>query len=402
MTTRSDRTVYLDNQATTQVDPRVLEEMLPALGGVYGNPASRSHRLGWEADALVETARERVADLIGAQPGEILFTSGATESDNLAIKGALPFLRERGCHVITVATEHRAVLDPCRQLQDEGLLELTTLGVDEQGMVSVDELRAALRDDTVLVSVMQANNEIGVVQPIAELAAATHEKGALFHCDAAQSVGRMAVDVAGLGADMVSVSAHKLYGPKGVGALYLRRSGRRVRLQAQVLGGGHERGLRSGTLNVPGIVGLGMACRLAGEEWQDEAQRVLGLRQRLASRLFAGLDQVQLNGHPEHRLPGNLNLSFACVEGESLMMGLPDVAVSSGSACSSASMEPSYVLRALGRSSEQAHSSIRFGVGRFNDESDIDFAADRVIAEVERLRKLSPLYRREEREVASG
>ncbi|MFQ5478105.1 MAG: IscS subfamily cysteine desulfurase [Candidatus Binatia bacterium] len=386
------KTVYLDNQATTPVDERVLDAMMPALTTTYGNPASRSHRLGWDAEELVSRAREKVAETIGASPREIIFTSGATESDNLAVKGVVGFYRDKGRHVVTVATEHRAILDPCRSLARRGQIELTVVKPNANGLVDLDRLSESIRDDTVLVSVMHANNEIGVIQPISEIGRLVRARGAVFHTDAAQSVGKVAVDVDALNVDLLSLSAHKIYGPKGVGALYVRSRGPRVRLEAQIDGGGHERGMRSGTLNVAGVVGLGKACEIASQEMPSESKRIGSLRDLLAARLFGELDQICVNGDMDERLPGNLNVSFMFVEGESLMMGLKDVAVSSGSACSSATMEPSYVLRALGLSDELAHSSIRFGIGRFNDRSDIEYTAKRVIAEVRRLRALSPLY----------
>lgn len=387
------RRIYLDHHSTTPVDPRVLEAMLPWFGEKFGNAASRTHAFGWEAEEAVEKARGEVAALVGAAAKEIVWTSGATESDNLAIKGVLHFHRARGNHVVTVATEHKAVLDSCKALARDGLADVTILKPDSKGFVSADRVSAALTDKTVLVSVMHANNEIGVVQPLADIGRACRERGVLFHTDAAQSAGRLAIDVDAMSIDLLSLSAHKCYGPKGIGALYVRSKHPRVRLTAQMDGGGHERGMRSGTLNVPGIVGMGAACRIARAEMPEEAARLLALRERLREKLFSGLDQLTVNGDLEQRLPGNLNVSFAHVEGESLMMGLREIAVSSGSACSSATLEASYVLRAIGVGDELAHSSIRFGLGRFNTEEEIDYAAARVIAEVGRLRSLSPFYK---------
>jgi cysteine desulfurase len=386
--------IYLDNHATTRPDPRVVAEMMPYLTEIYGNPASRTHAFGWDAEKAVEAARARVARLIGARPNELVFTSGATESDNLAIKGALELHRERGKHVVTIATEHKAVLDTCRRLEREGRADVTVLRPLPSGLVDLDALRAAVRPDTVLVSVMHANSEIGVIQPLSEIGAIAREAGALFHTDAAQSVGKIPVDVDSMRLDLLSLSAHKIYGPKGSGVLFARTKERRVRLAPQMDGGGQERGLRSGTLNVPGIVGLGAACEIAEREMKDEAARILGLRERLRERLSSELDQVRVNGDLERRLPGNLNVSFAYVEGEALLMSLADIALSSGSACTSASLEPSHVLRAIGLRDELAHGSIRFGIGRFNDAAEIEHVAERVIAEVRRLRAQSPLYRR--------
>ena len=383
--------IYLDNHATTPVDPRVLDEMLPYLKEKFGNASSRNHQYGWEAEAAVEKAREQVAKLIGATAKEIVFTSGATESDNLAIKGVAEMYREKGNHIVTCVTEHKAVLDTCKHLEKQGF-RVTYLPVGKDGLVSLDELRRALDDKTILVSIMFANNEIGVVQPIAEIGKICRERGILFHTDAVQAVGKIAVDVNQQNIDIASISAHKIYGPKGVGALYVRRKNPRVQLTAIIDGGGHERGMRSGTLNVPGIVGLGKACELSQQEMTQEATRLTALRDRLKEKILAGLDEVYINGSMEHRLPGNLNISFAYVEGESLLMGINDVAVSSGSACTSATLEPSYVLKALGTGDELAHSSIRFGIGRFNTQAEIDYVAARVIETVKRLRELSPLY----------
>lgn len=366
--------VYLDYQATTPLDERVLEAMLPYLRGKFGNAASRTHQFGWEAEKAVDFARKRVATLAGATPREVVFTSGATESNNLAIKGA------RG-HVVTVATEHRAVLDPAGS-------SATIVGVDRDGLVSVDELRRAIRPDTVLVSVMYANNEVGTIQPVAAIGAMCRERGVLFHCDAAQAFGKIPIDVQHDSIDLMSVSAHKLYGPKGVGALYVRRG---VKLAAQMEGGGHEGGLRSGTLNVPGIVGFGVACTMARDEMAEEAERVGALRDRLQSRLTTELDQVRVNGALAARLPGNLNVTFGWVSADSLLMALPDLALSTGSACSSAEAKPSHVLTAMGRTLDEARSSVRFGLGRFTTPEEIEYAADRVVEAVGRLRSLSAL-----------
>ena len=380
--------IYMDNQATTPVDPRVLDEMMPYFKADFGNAASRTHSFGWAAETAVDRAREQIADLIRADARDIVFTSGATESDNLAIKGVASVCGEKGGHIITQATEHHAVLDSCKALERRGF-DVSVLPVDRYGRVDSEAVSNEIGDNTLLVSVMAANNEIGTVQPLDEIGAICRERNILFHCDAAQAVGKLPIDVQALGIDLLSISAHKLYGPKGVGALYVR--GRpRVRLVAEIDGGGHKRGMRSGTLNVPGIVGLGAACELAGEEMAAEGARLRGLRERLQTRLFDGLDDVFLNGHPTERLDGNLNLSFEGVDGESLMVGLSEIALSSGSACTSAALEPSYVLRALGVSNRLAESSIRFGIGRFNVEAEIDHVAGRVIGEVERLREISP------------
>ncbi len=383
--------IYLDNHATTPVDSRVLDEMLPYLKDKFGNASSRNHQFGWEAEAAVEKAREQMAKLIGATAKEIVFTSGATESDNLAIKGVAEMYREKGDHIVTCVTEHKAVLDTCKHLEKQGF-RVTYLPVGKDGLISLDDLRRALDGKTTLVSIMFANNEIGVVQPIAEIGKICRERGILFHTDAVQAVGKLPVDVNQQNIDIASISAHKIYGPKGVGALYVRRKNPRVQLTAIIDGGGHERGMRSGTLNVPGIVGLGKACELCQQEMTQEAARLTALRDRLKEKILAGLDEVYINGSMEHRLPGNLNISFAYVEGESLLMGINDVAVSSGSACTSATLEPSYVLKALGTGDELAHSSIRFGIGRFNTQAQIDYVAARVIETVKRLRELSPLY----------
>ena len=383
--------IYMDNHATTPVDPRVLEEMLPYFTGKFGNAASRNHSFGWAGEEAVETARERIAKLIGATTKEIVFTSGATESDNLAIKGVAEMYREKGNHIITAVTEHKAVLDTCKRLEKYGY-RVTYLPVQKDGLVDLDDLKRAIDDKTILVTIMAANNEIGVLQPIAEIGKHCHEKGVIFHTDATQAVGKVPIDVVKQNLDLVSISAHKMYGPKGVGALYVRRKSPRVQLSPIIDGGGHERGMRSGTLNVPGIAGLGKACAICDEEMPQESRRLAGLRDRLRDKIMSGLDEVYINGTMEHRLPQNLNISFAYVEGESLLMGINDIAVSSGSACTSATLEPSYVLKALGTGDDLAHSSIRFGLGRFNTDAEVDYIADRVIETVSRLRELSPLY----------
>jgi len=383
--------IYMDNHATTRCDPRVVEAMLPFFTETYGNAASRNHEFGWVAEQAVEEARVRIAKLIGATSKEIIFTSGATESDNLTIKGVAEMYREKGNHIITQQTEHKAVLDSCKRLEKHGF-RVTYLPVQKDGRISLDELRAAMDDQTILVTIMAANNEIGVLQPIREIGALCHERGVLFHTDGAQSLGKVPFNVSDDNVDLASISAHKLYGPKGVGALYVRRKNPRVQLVAQIDGGGHERGMRSGTLNVPGIVGLGKACEIARMEMAEEAVRLAALRDRLKDAIMSQLDECYINGSMEHRLPGNINISFAYVEGESLLMGINDVAVSSGSACTSATIEPSYVLKALGAGDDLAHSSIRFGIGRFNTEAEVDYVAKRVVETVRRLRKLSPLY----------
>lgn len=382
--------IYMDCHATTPVDPRVLEAMLPYFKEEFGNAASKSHVFGWRAEEAVEAARAEVAGLIGASAREIVFTSGATESDNLAIKGAAHFYRERGRHLVTCRTEHKAVLDPMHRLEREGF-EVTYLPVAPDGRLDPAAVRDAIRPDTILVSIMHANNETGVLHPIEEIGRLTREKGVVFHCDAVQSVGKVPFDVEAMNVDLASISAHKMYGPKGVGALYVRRKPR-VRLIAEIDGGGHERGYRSGTLNVPGIVGLGKACALAGAERDAEAARVLALRERLRAGLLSRVERVTVNGSLEHRLPGNLNVSFAYVEGEALMMAVKDVAVSSGSACTSASLEPSYVLRALGVPDDLAHSSIRFGLGRFTTGEEVDHVVELFATKVRKLRDMSPLY----------
>ncbi len=381
--------IYLDNSATTPVDPRVAEKMIPYLCEQFGNPASRSHAFGWQAEAAVEAARAEVAALLNADPKEIVWTSGATESDNLAIKGAAHFYSGKGKHIITVKTEHKAVLDTCRELERQGF-SVTYLDVMENGLIDLDVFKAALQPDTILVSVMFVNNEIGVIQPIAEIGEICREKGIIFHVDATQATGKIEIDVGRLKVDLMSLSAHKVYGPKGIGALYVRRKPR-VRLEAQMHGGGHERGFRSGTLPVHQIVGMGEAFRLARLEMAEESAHIRILRDRLLAGL-SSIPQVYVNGDMEQRVPHNLNISFAYVEGESLMMALKDLAVSSGSACTSASLEPSYVLRALGRNDELAHSSIRFTLGRFNTEEEIDYAIELLHSKIGKLRDLSPLW----------
>jgi len=387
-----DRVIYMDNHATTPMDPRVLDAMMPYFTDKFGNAASRNHAYGWAAEEAVDKSREQVAGLIGAKSKEIIFTSGATESDNLAIKGVVDFYKDKGNHVITAVTEHKAVLDTCKALERTGRANVTYLPVDRFGMVDPDDVRKAITDKTILISIMYANNEIGTVAPLAEIGRTAKEKGVLFHSDATQGVGKMPFDVEKMGIDLASFTAHKIYGPKGCGGLYVRSKGPRVRLVPQMDGGGHERGMRSGTLNVAGIAGLGAACAICKEEMAAEGERMMSLRQRLNDGITSQLDEIYLNGHPTERLPGNLNLSFAYVEGESLLMGLKDVAVSSGSACTSATLEPSYVLKALGVGEDLAHTSIRFGLGRFNTEDDVDRVTTRVVHEVRRLRDMSPLY----------
>ncbi len=383
--------IYMDNHATSPLDPRVLEAMMPFLTTQFGNAASRNHSFGWEAEKAVDTAREQIARLIGATAREIIFTSGATESDNLAIKGIAEMYRERGNHIITQVTEHKAVLDTCKRLEKYGY-RVTYLPVKADGLIDLEDLKRAIDEKTILVTIMAANNEIGVLQPIREIGKLCHEKGVLFHTDAVQAVGKVPFNVIADNVDVASISGHKLYGPKGVGALYVRRRNPRVQIASQIDGGGHERGMRSGTLNVPGIVGMGKACQIALEEMESEAAYLLSLRDRLQSKLESELDYVHVNGSMEHRLPGNLNMSFVYVEGESLLMGINDVAVSSGSACTSATLEPSYVLKALGLGDDVAHSSIRFGLGRFNTQAEVDYVAAKIIDIVKKLRELSPLY----------
>jgi cysteine desulfurase len=383
--------IYMDNHATTPLDPRVLEAMMPYMTTVFGNAASRNHSFGWEAEAAVEKAREQVAKLIGATAKEIIFTSGATESNNLAIKGIAEMYRERGNHIITQVTEHKATLDTCKRLEKYGY-RVTYLPVKADGLIDLDDLKRAMDDKTILVTIMIANNEIGVLQPVAEIGKLCHEKGVLFHTDGVQAIGKVPVDVNAMSIDAMSLSAHKIYGPKGVGALYVRRRNPRVQISEQINGGGHERGMRSGTLNVPGIVGLGAACEIARLEMESESKRLSALRDKLKAKLEGSLDYIHVNGSMENRLPGNLNMSFVYVEGESLLMGINDIAVSSGSACTSATLEPSYVLKALGLGDDVAHSSIRFGLGRFNSEAEVDYVSDKVIDVVQKLRELSPLY----------
>ncbi len=383
--------IYLDYQATTPLDPRVLEAMLPFFREDFGNAASRSHAFGWKAEAAVEAAREQVAAAIGATGKEIIFTSGSTEAINLALKGVAEMYAAKGKHIVTSLAEHKAVLDTCKHLEKLGF-EVTYLKPDKSARISPEQVQAAIRPDTLLVALMWANNEVGTLNPIREIGAICHAQGTLFFSDATQAVGKVPVDVEADHVDLLCLSAHKLYGPKGVGALYVRRKNPRVRLTAQIDGGGHERGMRSGTLNVPGIVGLGKACELARTELAEESARCLALRDHLQHRIEKELGFVELNGHPSARLPGNLNLSFHFVEGESLIMGISDVAVSSGSACTSASLEPSHVLRAMDVGEDLAHSSIRFGIGRFTTREEVDYAADAVVKAVRRLREMSPLY----------
>jgi len=383
--------IYMDNHSTTKVDPRVVEAMLPYFTVHYGNAASRNHSFGWDAEKAVEASRETLAKIINADPREIIFTSGATESNNLALKGVVEMYAERGNHVITQVTEHRSVLDTARRIEKSGI-HVTYLPVDKDGLVDPDDVRKAITDRTILISIMLVNNEIGVIQPIEEIGRIAKERGILFHCDATQGVGKIKVDVQSMGIDLLSFTAHKLYGPKGIGALFVRRKNPRVRLAPMMDGGGHERGMRSGTLNVPGIVGFAKACEIAMEVMDEEAARLLYLREKLRKGIMDSLEEVYLNGHPTRRIPGNLNLSFAYVEGESLLMGLKEIALSSGSACTSATLEPSYVLQALKVSPELAHSSVRFGLGRFNTEEEVDYVIGRVVETVNRLREMSPLY----------
>jgi cysteine desulfurase len=383
--------IYMDNHATTPVDPRVVETMLPYFNEKFGNAASRNHSFGWAGEEAVENARAQVASLINATPKEIIFTSGATESDNLMIKGVAEMYREKGNHIITQAIEHKAVLDTCKRLEKYGF-EVTYLPVQKDGRVSLDDLKAAITPKTILITIMYANNEIGIINPIAEIGKIAKERGIIFAVDGVQAVGKIPVDVQKDNIDLLAISAHKIYGPKGVGALYVRRRNPRVQLSAIIDGGGHERGMRSGTLNVPGIVGLGKACEIAQQEMPTESVKMRALRDRLKSNLEAKLDEVFINGSMEHRLPNNLNMSFAYVEGESLLMGINDIAVSSGSACTSATLEPSYVLKALGVGEDLAHTSIRFGLGRFNTAEEVDYVTDKMVQVVTKLRELSPLY----------
>jgi cysteine desulfurase len=383
--------IYFDNHATTQVDPRVVQAMLPYFTEKFGNAASRNHPFGWAGEEAVENARAQVASLIGATPKEIIFTSGATESDNLMIKGVAAMYREKGNHIITQAIEHKAVLDTCKRLEKDGF-EVTYLPVGKDGRVNPEDVRKAITPKTILITIMYANNEIGVINPIQEIGKIAKEHGIFFASDGVQAVGKIPVDVQKDNIDLLAISAHKIYGPKGVGALYVRRRNPRVQLAAIIDGGGHERGMRSGTLNVPGIVGLGAACEIAQKEMAQESVRLAKLRDRLKAGLEAKLDEVFINGSLEHRLPNNLNMSFAYVEGESLLMGINDIAVSSGSACTSATLEPSYVLKALGVGEDLAHTSIRFGLGRFNTEEEVDYVTDKMVTVVNKLRELSPLY----------
>jgi cysteine desulfurase len=383
--------IYMDYHATTPMDPRVFAAMKPYFLETFGNAASRNHSFGWEAEEAVEKSRKQIASLIGATAKEIVFTSGATESNNLALKGVAEMYAEKGNHIITAATEHKAILDTCKRLEKHGV-RVTYLPVQTNGLVDMEQLQAAITDKTILISLMYANNEIGVLQPIAEIGKLAKSKGVLLHTDATQAVGKVPVNVIKDNIDLMSLSGHKMYGPKGVGALYVRRKSPRVQLTAQMDGGGHERGMRSGTLNVPGIVGLGEACALCQAEMAEESKRLGHLRDKLRDKLQSELDETYINGTMEHRLPNNLNISFAYVEGESLLMGINDIAVSSGSACTSATLEPSYVLKALGAGDDLAHSSIRFGLGRFNTEEEVDYVAAKVIDVVKKLRDLSPLY----------
>src|SRR5688572_20959685 len=383
--------IYMDNHATTPIDPRVLDAMLPYFTEKFGNAASRNHTFGFDAENAVEQARKQIATLIGADHREIVFTSGATESDNLAVKGVAAMYREKGNHIITCVTEHKAILDSCKHLEKEGY-KVTFLPVDNKGLVNLDDLRAAITDQTILITIMAANNEVGVVQDVKAIGQIARERGVLFHTDAVQAAGKVPFNVNDLNVDLASLSAHKMYGPKGVGALYVRRRNPRVLLTPIIDGGGHERGMRSGTLNVPGIVGFGKAAQIAREELDKEMAEMFRLREKLRTTLERELDEVYINGDLQKRLPGNLNMSFAYVEGESLLMGINDVAVSSGSACTSASLEPSYVLKALGAGDDLAHSSIRFGLGRWTTDEEIDYVVDKLTTVVRRLREMSPLY----------
>jgi len=383
--------IYMDNHSTTPCDPRVVDAMLPFFTERFGNAASRNHSFGWEAEEAVDQARRRLAKLIHADAKEIVFTSGATESDNLALKGVVEMYREKGDHIITSSTEHRAVIDAAKSLEKKGV-RVTYLPVDKEGRINPDDVRAAVTDKTILISIMLANNEIGTIHPVQEIGKIAKEKGVLFHCDATQGVGKIPVNVSDAGIDLMSFTSHKIYGPKGVGALYVRRKAPRVRLVPMIDGGGHERGMRSGTLPVPLIAGFGKAVELCEREMAVESVRIQGLRDRLQAGITDALEAVYLNGHPTERLPGNLNLSFAYVEGEALLMGVKEIALSSGSACTSATLEPSYVLRALGVGSDLAHSSIRFGLGRFSTPEEVEYTIDRMIKAVNHLREMSPLY----------
>ncbi len=387
---RNDQPIYLDYQATTPLDPRVLEAMMPYFTHKFGNAHSRSHSFGWEAEEGVEKARAQIARLIGADEKEVVFTSGATESNNLAIKGVAEFYKDRRNHIVTTVTEHKCVLDTCRHLEQEGFA-VTYLPVQQNGLVDLDRLREAVTDKTVIVSIMAVNNEIGVIQPLAEIGKICREKGAFFHTDAAQAVGKIPLDVEAMNIDLMSISGHKIYGPKGIGALYVRRRPR-VRLAAMIHGGGQERGFRSGTLPTPLCVGIGEACEIAMKEMEVEAKRLTKLHDRLLKGLQSKLTDIVINGDLDHRIPGNLNISFAYVEGESLMMGIKNLAVSSGSACTSASLEPSYVLRALGVEEEMAHTSLRIGLGRFTTDHEVDTAVDELVRHVNKLREMSPLW----------
>ena len=383
--------IYMDNHSTTSCDPRVVDAMLPFFTEKFGNSASRNHSFGWEAEEAVDQARRRIAKLIHADAKEIVFTSGATESDNLALKGVVEMYKEKGDHVITSSTEHRAVIDAAKSLEKKGV-RVTYLPVDKTGMINPDDVRAAITDKTILISIMLASNEIGTIHPIQEIGKIAKEKGVLFHCDATQGVGKIPVNASEMGIDLMSFTSHKIYGPKGIGALYVRRKAPRVRLVPMIDGGGHERGMRSGTLPVPLIAGFGKAVELCEQEMPTESVRIQGLRDRLQAGITDALEAVYLNGHPTERLPGNLNLSFAYVEGEALLMGVKEIALSSGSACTSATLEPSYVLRALGVGSDLAHSSIRFGLGRFSTPEEVEYTIDRMIKAVNHLREMSPLY----------
>ena len=391
--------IYMDNHATTQVDSRVVEKMLPFFTEKYGNASSRNHLFGWESEAAVDTARQQVARLIhAASPHEIKFTSGATESDNLAIKGIVDTYGQKGNHIVTSAIEHKAVLDSCKAMEKKGY-QVTYLPVSPDGLVDLERLRQAITNKTILISIMAANNEIGTIEPVREIGRLAKERGVLFHTDATQAVGKIPINVEDMGIDLLSLTAHKIYGPKGVGVLYVRSSKPRIKINPLIEGGGQERGIRSGTLNVPGIVGLGKACEIAQQEMMSDGERVMGLSERLKTGILSQLDEVSVNGHLSQRLPGNMHLSFAFVEGESLLMGLREIAVSTGSACTSASLEPSHVLQAIGLEEHLAHSSIRFGLGRFNTEEEVDYTVRRVVEEVCRLRGLSPLYRARKIEV---
>ena len=383
--------IYMDNHATTPVDPRVVDAMLPYFTEKFGNAASRNHSFGWAGEEAIETARQQIASLIGATPKEIIFTSGATESDNLMIKGVAEMYREKGNHIITQAIEHKAVLDTCKRLEKYGY-EVTYLPVQKDGRVDPEDVRKAITPKTILITIMYANNEIGAINPIQEIGKIAKEHGIIFAVDGVQAVGKIPVDVQKDNIDLLAISAHKIYGPKGVGALYVRRRNPRVQLSAIIDGGGHERGMRSGTLNVTGIIGLGKACELCQQEMAQETAKLSRLRDRLKEGIMSKLDECYINGSMEHRLPHNINISFAFVEGESLLMGINDIAVSSGSACTSATLEPSYVLKALGVGEDLAHTSIRFGIGRFNTEEEVDYVVGRVVETVNRLRELSPLY----------